>query len=226
MPALPPVPGVVRITFQAKLSGDLDVINRFYQKYSGTPGALSSSGAVAWATACGPAWSTHLASFTSTDYTLETITVEDLTSATGAVGIFDSSAAGTDASPILSAGSAAVVKSVIVRRYRGGHPRQYLGGMASDNLNTAQSWTSTFVANLATAYTAFRAACAAGCPTGIAPATDVNVSYFQGFTNHTFPSGRVRPIPTLRGTPLVDQIASFEVNPKVGSQRRRNQQSL
>lgn len=226
MPALPNVPQVVRISFVGKLSGDLDVVNRFFQKYTGTAGSLSSSGALAWATACGPAWSTHLASFVSTDYQLETITVEDLSSDIGSVGVFDSSAAGSDSSAPLSAGAAAVIKCEIIRRYRGGHPRQYLGGMASDNLNTAQAWNATFVANLATAYTAFRAACAAGCPVGIGPATDVNVSYYQGFTNHTYPSGRTRPIPTLRATPLVDQIATFAVNPKVGSQRRRNQQSL
>lgn len=225
MPARPNVPGVVQIVIQQVVGADTDVINRFYQKYTGTPGSLSDAGAAAWAAAIGPAWAAHLAPFHSTDMHLESITVTDLSSDVGGFGVFDSTAAGTDSSPPIGAGSAAVIKQHIERRYRGGHPRQYLGGMASDNLDSVQSWLAAFVANLATAYIAFRNAAAAGCPTAIGPATDVNVSFYQGFTNHTYPSGRVRPIPNLRVTPVVDQISTFSVNPTVASQRRRNLQS-
>jgi hypothetical protein len=62
-------------------------------------------------------------------------------------------------------------------------------------------------------------------PTALTPAFQVNVSYFSGFTNVTFPSGRIRPVPKLRSVPLVDTVTSWSTNPNVASQRRRNLQS-
>jgi hypothetical protein len=220
------VPKVVQIVLFHTLSEDLDVVNRFYQQYTGTAGSLSDSGALAWATAVSASWATHLAPDLSHQLTLTKVTVTDLSSSIGGFGEFDSSNAGTSADPSLPAGTAMVIKQHIERRYRGGHPRQYLAGLTANELNDPQTWKPATVGQFQTDYTAFRAACAAGCPVGIGPAVDVNVSYFQGFTNHTYPSGRVRPIPNLRGTPVVDVISSFGVNNKVGSQRRRNLQSL
>jgi hypothetical protein len=225
MPARQPVPGVVQITFKFTYGADIDVINRFYQKYSGTPGALSDTGAAAWAAAGTSAWSAHQASALSDKLALNFVLVEDLTSDTGAVGDDTTGAVGGDTTTETPAGVCVVVAAHIERRYRGGHPRQYLAGLPANNLLTPQEIQPGFVTSLQSGYVAFRAAVAAGCPTAIAPATDVNVSYFQGFTNHTYPSGRVRPIPNPRATPVVDQIAFFEVRNKLGSQRRRNLQS-
>ena len=224
MPALPNVPSVVRITFVQALGQDLRCVNRFYQQYS-TTGPLSSTGATAWAAACDAAWNTDLASFFSSDMTLESVTVEDLSSDLGAVGVSTTGHTGTDADPYCPAGTALVVQEKITRRYRGGHPRQYIGGLTQPRLATPQEWNSSTLSSFPGYYTSFRAACAAGVPSALSPAVDVNVSYYHGFTIFTPPSGRSRPIPTLRATPLVDVISSFTVNPKVCSQRRRNLQS-
>ena len=209
-----------------KLSNDLDVMNIFHLQYTGSPGTLSDTGAAAWATAINASWASHIRSFQTADYTLEHTTVTDLSSDTGGFGDAISGGAGTAGGPGLSAGAALVIKCKTERRYRGGHPRQYIASLPHTDLVDQQTWDGTFAANFATAYTNFRADANAGAPSGIRPSVDVNVSYFHGFTNHTYPSGRVRPIPNLRGTPLVDIITSFSVNPKVGSQRRRNLQSL
>lgn len=226
MPARPNVPKVVQIVMFADLGGDLDVINRFFQQYTGAAGSLSDTGAAAWAAAVNGSWAAHIRSFQDPAYTLVHTTVTDLSTNVGGFGDAASGGAGTGAPPGLSAAAAFVMKCHVERRYRGGHPRQYLSGMLNADLASKQTWDPTFLANFVTAYTNFRAQAAAGCPAAIGPAVDVNVSFFQGFTNHTFPSGRVRPIPTLRAVPVVDVISSFEGNPKVGSQRRRNLQSL
>lgn len=226
MPARLPVPNVVQIVLFQKYGEDLDVVNRYFQKYSGSPGSLDDTQAAVWAHAVTSAWTAHLAGHIVSTLSLVKVTVTDLTSDVGAFGEDDTGSVGTLTPPGVPAGVALVVKSHIERRYRGGHPRQYLAGMPEANLADPNTWASGTVSGVATDYTAFRAADSSGITSGLTPVTDVNVSYFTGFTNHTFPSGRVRPIPNPRGTPLVDQIASFAVNPKVASQRRRNLQSL
>ena len=210
----------------ATFGDDIDVVNKFYQQYTGAAGSLSDTGAAAWAAAVNASWAAHIRSFQAAAYVLQHTSVTDLSSSIGGFGDAVSGGAGTGAGAPNGAGVALVVKEHIERRYRGGHPRQYIAAMLESARSDPQLWDPTFVGNFTTAYIAFRAAAAAGCPGAIGPAVDVNVSYFQGFTNHTFPSGRVRPIPTLRAVPVVDVISTFSVNPKLGSQRRRNLQSL
>lgn len=224
MPALPNVPQVVRFTFVQKVGTDLNMVNRFYQKYSAV-GPLGGADATTWAAAASAAWAAHLAPSHNTDVTLESVTIEDLSSDTGAVGVSTTSHSGGDSDPILSAGAALVISQKIARRYRGGHPRQYLGGFSQPNLSTPQTWEPGILSGFPAFYTAFRAAVAAGCPVGLQPAVDVSVSYYHGFTIFTPPSGRSRPVPTLRAVPIVDVISEFTMNPKVASQRRRNLQS-
>ena len=224
MPPRPAAPQVAQIVFEYAWDEDLRVINRFFQKYS-TVGPLSDTGAIAWATACATSWNTHLAASTAPNVTLEQVTLTDLSSDTGVEVIVPVSHVGTGSSPSVPAGVAWVVQAKIARRYRGGHPRQYMPGLPVSALHDSQSMTAATAAALTTDYTSFRADCAAGAPTALQPATDVNVSYYQGFTNHTYPSGRVRPVPNLRSSPVIDQIASFNVDIKLGSQRRRNLQS-
>jgi hypothetical protein len=76
-----------------------------------------------------------------------------------------------------------------------------------------------------TDYISFNSTIITSPPAGMGVMLPVNVSYFQGFHNFTFPSGRVKAIPTVRPVPVVDLINNFSVNPHVGSQRRRNLQS-
>lgn len=93
--------------------------------------------------------------------------------------------------------------------------------MAGD-VTTGGIWSAGFQSSLASNFAAFIAACVLAPPASMGTVTHVNVSYFDGFTNKTFPSGRVKPVPTLRATPLVDTVLAYTANPKVASQRRRN----
>lgn len=224
MPALPNAPKVVKHVLKFTYMENTDVVNRFYQQYSGT-GPISDTDMLAWATAVSTAWNAHIAGFSSSSLVLNSVESTELSSATGSQQIYVHDHAGSAVGSALPANVALVIREHIERRYRGGHPRQYLSGMIGALLHDAESWDPTQLPTILTDYTSFRTDCAAGCPAGAQPAVDVNVSYYQGFTNHTYPSGRTRPIPTLRSSPVIDVIAAFGVNPRIASQRRRTLQS-
>ena len=223
MPALPAVYEVLRIALVGTLGGDTNVVNRFYINYTGPAGSAS-----ALATCCASiatAWNTDLASLFPTDYTLTAVYAEDLTSSTAPVADALVSHAGTRSGNALAAGQAAVVRNHIARRYRGGHPRTYLSCFTNTDLATAQTWQSASISALASGWSAFIAATVSAVNTWCSggPSNHASVSFYEGFTNRTYPSGRIYPVPNVRTTPVVDPVTSYSVNPHIGSQRRRNQ---
>jgi hypothetical protein len=224
VPALPNAPKVVRHVLRFTYQENVDIVNRFYQQYSGS-GPIADMDMLAWATAVSNAWGAHMVAAVAIPLVLNSVTSTELTSATGSEQQYVNDVPGTSTGTPLPANVAMVIREHIERRYRGGHPRQYIAGLTANEQHDAQSWDPSSVAAIHTDYVNFRTACAAGCPSGAQPAVDVNVSYYSGFTNHTYPSGRVRPVPTLRGAPVIDVIAAFSVNPKIASQRRRTLQS-
>lgn len=223
MPALPPVSKVMRIDLFETYLQDVHVRDRIYFQFAGagpTTADLTTLG-----TTISAAWNTNMSPILSTAFTLSTIQLTDLTSNTGAQNVVTAARAGTDATAVLSAGVAAVIRFKISRRYRGGHPRFYLCGIPQAKMAATGIWNTSFTAALQSDWAAFITACEASPPTNIGAMTHVNVSYFAGFTNKTFPSGRTHPVSTLRGTPMVDAINSYSINPNPASQRRRNVQS-
>jgi hypothetical protein len=225
MPALPSPGQVLRVVMQMKSTdGDLDVVTRFFLAYTGTAPTVTDADTIAGDIEA--AWAAHLAGNVSSVYTLYQVTVEDLSSTSGATGLWTGSTAGSRSGTALAAGAAFVLQKKISRRYRGGHPRGYLPFGVTTDLADQNTWSSSYPGAIATAWGAFTAALI-GTVVNLTTLThEVNVSYYEGFTNHTYPSGRVRAIPTLRATPIVDIISGYQGNPQVGSQRRRNQQSV
>jgi hypothetical protein len=118
-----------------------------------------------------------------------------------------------------------VIQRKTARRYRGGHSRVYLPGMLASYLDdTEEAWDATQLANTETAWQGIEAAGQAVLHTnGHTDATPVVVSYYLGFTNVLYPSGRYHARPTLRATPEVDIVTAFGGNPRPCSQRRRQQ---
>lgn len=224
MPPLPPVSKMLRVDLIQSFGTDTNIRNRLFFAYTGvgpTPTDLTTL-----ATTIANAWSGNISSQVSSGHTLTGINITDLTSATGAQVVTAQSKAGTiGTGSALPASSSAIVKFKIGRRYRGGHPRFYLSGQVSGNFQSPQQLTSAYVSGLTTAFAAFIAACEAAPPANLGALSHENVSYFSGFTNKTYPSGRTRPVPTLRGSPTVDLVLSYSVNPRYGNQRRRIQQS-
>jgi hypothetical protein len=223
MPALPAVSKVIRTALRFNSTdADSDIISRFFTSYSGS--APTDAELVAWCTAVAGNFATNCAGLYPSVLQLVEVSAEDLTSATSAVGDYTAAAAGSRSGAPLSAGAAMVISYKIARRYRGGHPRGYWPFGTAADLTTQDEWGSTFLTDALSDFNAFGDANVTSGWSGAGTLAGVNVSYYEGFTNHTYPSGRVRAIPTLRGTPVIDPIIANSINPKVGSQRRRNQQ--
>jgi hypothetical protein len=213
---------VVEILLGYTEAEDINTLNRWFIAYGGA--APTAAQLVAFATNVSVVWLADLAARTNINTSLTSVTCTDLSSPTGAVGAWSGSIAGLNNTAALSAGAAAVVSQEILRRYRGGHPRVYLPGRTQTELQDSQRLSAAFIAAMLTSWTNFVAGIVTDPWAGGAPLRQVSVSRYFGFTNYTTPSGREKSRPTPRPVPLVDTVVAYRVNPKVGSQRRRNQQ--
>jgi hypothetical protein len=223
VPPLPAVPNVIRVTHQFTLGTDLNATTRFHWSYSGTP--PSNATCATFATSLMGLAGAHLASLLSSENTLDSISVQDLSSSSGGFGIDTTSIAGTRAEGTLPAGTAVLLSGPIARRYRGGKPRTYWPFGTSTDLLTANQWTTAaqadFINGLSAYESDFDGQTSGGCTIGEL----VNVSYYEGFTSVLNPiTGRTKDVPKLRvGGPIVDILTNIVVNPRPASQRRRNQ---
>jgi len=221
VPPLPAVTNVLKLLTRYSLGGDQDVLNQQFVSFVGTANETNLTNLAA---AAGAAWVTHLKPLLAAALGLTSYTVTDLTSDVGVEVTYPIGAAGNVGGEIIPASAAMVIQSKILRRYRGGHPRLYMPGLLTADLNTPQEWTAGAIAAWEAGWNAYIAEILLDAPGGLSIGTFQNVSYYQGFTNFLEPSGRYRVIPTLRTVPVVDAILSYSINPLVGSQRRRNQQ--
>lgn len=220
MPALPAVPGVIRVSFKQSFGEDVDVLNRCFFAYTGTTSQVSLG---SMATTLAAAWHSHIASLQNTGIILNEVECVDLTSDSAPLAVYPPGTAGTVATNPLPAGSAVVLQFEINRRYRGGKPKMFLSAIPAADLLTVQELTGGAIAAYISGWLAFTAA-ALVTYSGITVVTEqVNVSYYQGFTNGVGPTGRARVIPTLRGSPVVDPIVGVSCNSNIASQRRRNE---
>lgn len=153
--------------------------------------------------------------FTSTNSMLETqCVVTDISSETGAAGIDTVQRAGAAAGTTLPAGTAMCVSWKIARRYRGGHPRTYLGGISANAQFDARQWTlSAATAQQAHALTFLGYVNTLSTPS-TGNITLGSFSYYKGMDAlHN---------PILRPVPVFDPFISTHVDQRIDSQRRRN----
>jgi hypothetical protein len=168
-------------------------------------------------------WATDMAPLHGVSVNLDAVNIEDLTSATAAVGTSAGLTAGTRAGTQMPAGVAVVNAYKISRRYRGGHPKSYFPAFTNTDISTAQLWVTASVNAFNAGWAAFKTGILALSSGGCTITNQVNVSYFKGFTVITNPvTGRARNLPTPRAVPVVDQIISSACDTVPGSQRRRN----
>jgi hypothetical protein len=225
MGALPPVNKVCRIDLHHKIGNDTNVMNRFFLRYSGT---LSQGDAQTWVGTIRSQYQAagHPLALMTQDVFLNRTVLTDLSSNTSPQAEDDNIPQGPLSPPAVPAAVAMVIKFRIARRYRGGHNRIYVPGLPAVSLTSPNTWSNSSLTNMVGAWQAFVLACETGAPVAAGTIDQVTVSYFQGFTNVTFPSGRTRPVPKLRTTPpVVDSVIAINGNGKTGSQRRRNLQS-
>lgn len=219
MPALPFASNIIKMGFRHGLGVDTDAFVKLLLAFAGTSttGDLTSL-----AVQAAISWDAWLAPIAPEQVTLEEVTCTDLSSDTSPEGSATDGTAGA-LSGGLSGSACVVISDEIARRYRGGHPRQYWPFGSESKLGSAQTWDPTFVGDVVTAFAGFLADIEDNMPTGLTFTNWANVSYFKGFENHTYPSGRTRAVPTVRSSVVIDPVTAFTVRSSIGSQRRRNQ---
>jgi hypothetical protein len=221
VPPLPPLSKTAKWTLFIQVTGGPLCQTSFYTQYSGN---LSGADAATLLTTLGSSWGTHFAPITATPYQLALVRVIDLNSQSGVVvqqaAVHTGSAAGTP----LTAGTALVLSAKIPYRFRGGHPRVYIVGMPQSDLADSNTWNATFLPTVATAWTSLLADMNALAITNVG-----TLQYIYWHTHSSnkadFPGG----VPTTKppwplATPVPHLISSWNANPQVASQRRRNQQ--
>lgn len=222
MPALPSVPGVLKCQLNFLVGSDPSALCRFFIHYSGT--APVSTDAAAFATILRTSWASQMSPFMVPPNALTSTFVEDLSSASGAIGTDSTTVVGTDAGSPTPAQSALMIGFQIARRYRGGKPKIFLPIGDSANINTNGTWKAALLALVTPAWAQFMTDVKAGGWTGAGTLTHVNVSYYQGFTVVTNPvTHRARNVPTLRGAPVVDTVTGYATEATIANQRRRNE---
>ncbi len=221
MPALPDVAKVLRVDHKFVLADDTDVLNRQYIQYTGS--APTGTELDTFANGVYSAYDTTVMPSMTSELEHESCTVTDLSTITSPRGSFSGSTTGTSGSSYLTAGAAIVWQFKIPVRYRGGHPRNYLAGIPIEAMDTAQDLDAGYAASLISQLRAYIAATLLLGWSGAGTLLHVYVSYYSGYTNVTYPSGRIKPVPTVRATPVVLGVNAYALNMKIGSQRRRNQ---
>lgn len=227
VPALPPVPDVIRTRLLVSDAHDNEVGTSFFMSYSGTAPTITLLNT--FATAVATAWNTDIAPLTGTADTLTTVDVADLTSSSSAVGSATVSHAGTRAGGDLPLSAAFSIQYHTLLRRRGGrwHGQQRWGTLS--DLNDAQTWQTTFVSAALAGWTSFISAVAADVWSGGGTLAHVGVQYY-GPPNktHTSGSGRVSTVSSLAGTPGADltapvvwPVVGYGAFTRLGSQRKR-----
>lgn len=223
MTALPPAADVIRVEHDFVIGTDATAGVRLFFRYSGGP--PDSADCVSIATAAMALAVTHLVPLFDTDGAINSITVTDLNSDTGAQGIYAVQHTGTRTGVFLPSGVAVVSAYQIARRYRGGKPRSYWPFGTDTDLANASLFASASVTEFQDGISAYIAGVS-----GITEGTTVvgphlNVSYYGPpnviVTNPV--TGRARTVSTKRVTPLQDVILTQTVDQIPGSQRRRYQ---
>lgn len=217
-PPLPDVP-CVRCALDYTRTDGFTGGSRFYLSYSGS--APSGANCTTLGTDIGTQWAAHLAYWITSNWTLTEVDVLDIATHTGASAATPVTHAGTNGGTPISSNAATVIEYGIARRYRGGKPRMYLPPASTSEMANDSTWVGADISAFATAFGAFIAAIEALSIGSMGTLTHVNLSYYQGFTNHSNTSGRSRAVPTYRATALHDNVLSYIGKARIGSQRRR-----
>ena len=218
MPALPPVPNVLKASILWTISSDVNARTGLFFEYSGS--APSNSACQALAGDIFAAFSVNNGDWDH-DTTMIGCEVVDLSSSSGGVGIHSASQPGTLSSPI-SGASSVLANYLLARRYRGGRPRSYWPFGDSSVVGNRQTWEATFIEGVTTHLNAAFAATIGSTSGGTTINQHANVSYYNGSRVVISPTtGRARNVPILRSSPVVDTIVGFQVSTRIANQRKR-----
>jgi hypothetical protein len=221
MPPLPPVPLVMAIRLIQTDGADTNVQNTFHYSYTN---AVSAADASTLATSIASSWTSNIAPLVVTGFSLESVIVNDLNSTTGVQVAVAVSTPGTNAGVHLTSAVAFVVSSKTSLKYRGGHGRAYLTGFPQADLQNDNTWLPATVTNVTNAWHNLVFNNAATAPVGMGTCTPVVVHRYSSNPHDFSPAPPSTPPPWPLANPQSHIVTSMVGNPKVASQRRRNQQ--
>lgn len=220
VPRLPFVSDVVRAQLQWQNdSGNLMYSNIYLQYEGGPPNASEALGlAEAIFTAA-----EQFVGDCHTTVVLVGVRVTDLSADDTGDALHAGVSTGTLEGGDLPSSTSALLNFTIGRRYRGGKPRNYFPWAYPGALLNRQTWTDTYIGDVATAMGGIYATIVGTTEGGTTIEDHVNVSYYSGFTVVNPGGGkRAKNVPTVRSSPLVNAITGAVVLNRPGSQRRRN----
>jgi len=222
MPALPDYPGVLKIRTLFAMTADIDIGTALHFTYTGTAPTDATCNTIA--NDCEALGVTDLVPMLDANTSLTGVEVTDLSSPTAGHGLNATHTGGSRGGNFLPAAACVLQSMKIARRYRGGKPRAYWPFGVAQDLNDQQKWLSASIAQFTTALTNYIAGIEALSVSGTILGNQVSISYYSGFTTVLNPvTGRTRDVPKVRPAAITpDAIVSWEVNPNVASQRRRN----
>jgi hypothetical protein len=199
---------VLRIAIEGIKSG-APWANILHAAYTGSVPSVATLHAVA--TDIANLWAAHMQPRQTSDTSLETIKLTDLSSAMGAQVEDTHSITGTNGEDPLPSSVAALVDYPVALRYRGGHPRQYLVAGGDGDLFTLgldwNQWNTAFLAALGTSWQNFTNGLSAISEAGTNLGELVAIRYLHD---------KAYLVP-----PIVLPLPSFTLSVLVASQRRR-----
>ena len=204
MAALPPVPGVAKVIIKQNIAS----VNVYNVMHVAAPvaAAWTAGGLAGLAGAIRNAWVTNVIPLQSVALTLTDVQCIDLSSDTGEEGTVTGNTPGTLGSTTMPASAAICWSWKIARRYRGGHPRTYIAGVASAQLTNPNTITAPAITSHINAANALRVA--------------INSFAFAGGTARLVCVHYTRS-KVILGAPLVSDITGANVDSRLDSQRRR-----
>jgi len=210
MPPLPAVPNVLRAAFKGAV-GIHSWVNILHFRWSGaTPSVGNLTDAAVSITG---SWLDAISPLQDTSSTLDSLTLTDLTSSSGAQVDYPVSYAGSRAGDFLPANACFLVDYPVDVRYRGGHPRTYLNVGVWADLDDPATWSTTFQGTVQSAWNAFLAIITSLTIDGLIFGNQCAVSYV---------SKEVNPVKPYRRTdPLIYDVSGALYIQELASQRRR-----
>ena len=220
--ALPGVPNVLRLEYKTTDGADLDVLNRSYWSWAGTTPTVAILDAMA--TQAATSWDSRFVGLYMDQIALVETTLVDLTSDTSAAGLSTASYTGTLGGDVLPANTAFLNGYEIARRYRGGKPKNFWQFGNASKLQTTQTWTSAWVADVSGQIALWVTDMLALASGGTTVTGQVNVSYYgpPNIAVYNPVTKRYRTVSTVRATPIVDPIIGYTYSALIASQRRRS----
>jgi hypothetical protein len=220
MPALPNVPGVLKVNVDWGVDGDSMAQTVHFARYTGTCDAIDASslaneilnGAVG------------ILDVLCTSFTgMLSATVRDLASDMGVEVTGGTPWTGSRTGDRLSPGTAFCHAHQIARHYRGGHARTYFPFGSGTDVAATGLWADAFVTDASNGAHNWFSDWTNNTYGSLVVGKLCQVSYY-GPPNRTITSsgGRVRTVSTVRAAPIVNDIVGSVGRKVIASQRRRN----